>query len=123
MDETVYKNPDTFAPERYLAQHGGEPFPTGKVFGFGRRSARVEHGLRAGGLTHRLFSSLRICPGRHLAEASVWIVVASILAVFDISAEKDAQGRDIVPEVAFTNAITRYVRTNESRFLSLLTVF
>ena len=49
----------------------------------------------------------RICPGRYLAEASLWIVTATLLAAFDIEALKDDKGRDIVPDAVFTEAITR----------------
>lgn len=34
LDESVYKDPHKFWPDRYLPEHG-EPLPTG--FGFGRR--------------------------------------------------------------------------------------
>ncbi len=50
----------------------------------------------------------RICPGQYLAFASVWIVVATILAKFDISPAKDKDGRDIIPEMVFSTGITRY---------------
>jgi hypothetical protein len=36
-----------------------------------------------------------ICAGRHLADASVWIAVASLLAVFDMTTAVDEYGRDI----------------------------
>jgi cytochrome P450 len=39
-DESVYKDPDTFNPDRYLSVDeggAGEPLPVGH-FGFGRRS-------------------------------------------------------------------------------------
>ena len=51
----------------------------------------------------------RICPGRHLAEASVWIVIATILASFDISPGKDENGNPITPKAEFNVALTRYV--------------
>jgi len=63
-DPSIYSDPDLFKPERYLPVVDGglgEPHPVG-TFGFGRR----------------------ICPGRFLAEASIWIVVVSILATFDV---------------------------------------
>lgn len=36
MDETVYKRPEVFYPERFLPRNG-EPHPTGIAFGYGRR--------------------------------------------------------------------------------------
>lgn len=50
----------------------------------------------------------RVCPGQYLGLASVWIVVATILAKFDISPVKDEQGKDIMPKLEFTTGITRY---------------
>lgn len=87
-DERTYLYPDEFDPDRYipLSQGGrGEPFPVGQ-FGFGRR----------------------ICVGKTLAEASVWIVVASMLAVFDVERAVDGEGEEIVPEVELTNGLTSH---------------
>ena len=70
----------------HLPEHGGEPAPAGLGFGFGRR----------------------VCPGKHLAEASLWIVVANVLALFDIEPIKDKQGRELVPEARFTTALTSH---------------
>jgi hypothetical protein len=36
-----------------------------------------------------------ICPGRHFADAAVWMTVASILSVFDITNALDKHGRKI----------------------------
>ncbi|GJE94425.1 cytochrome P450 [Phanerochaete sordida] len=83
MDETVYKNPTKFYPERFLPENG-EPLPTHITFGFGRR----------------------ICPGRYLADASLWIVMASVLAAFRIAPALDASGREIPPDVKFTARLT-----------------
>ena len=42
----------------------------------------------------------RICVGKYLAEASVWIAMVSILAVFNVNKAKDERGReiDVVPQ-------------------------
>ncbi|KAL8377650.1 hypothetical protein RB595_008373 [Gaeumannomyces hyphopodioides] len=88
-DRTVYSDPDTFLPERYLAKGSvissssnsssddvdgalgrGEPFPTGN-FGFGRR----------------------VCLGRHLAENSLLIIFATILATLDVGPPRGPDGR------------------------------
>lgn len=52
---------------------------------------------------------LRICPGRYLANSSLWIAVASILATMHISKALDKNGKEIIPEEKFTSGITRYV--------------
>jgi hypothetical protein len=51
----------------------------------------------------------RMCPGRFLADRTVWLAGARMLAVFDISGTKDAQGHPIDPEIKFTTGIARYV--------------
>lgn len=75
-DPTVYRDPEIFNPERYLAPLD-EPDPAGFVFGFGRR----------------------ICPGRRLAESTIFLAVAKVLATFEIGKARDSQGREIEPEV------------------------
>ncbi|KAI0854591.1 cytochrome P450 [Xylaria cubensis] len=63
-DPNVYHDPTTFRPERFLAGDDHEPElnPEKFVFGFGRR----------------------VCPGRFLAENSLFLIVAQSLAVFSI---------------------------------------
>ncbi|EEB94271.1 hypothetical protein MPER_06938, partial [Moniliophthora perniciosa FA553] len=40
-----------------------------------------------------------ICVGRHLADSTLWLTFASVLACFNIDKERDEQGNDIdVPE-------------------------
>ncbi|TFK75549.1 cytochrome P450 [Pluteus cervinus] len=64
-DPAIYRDPMTFNPDRFLASpgHTPEPDPRQVVFGFGRR----------------------ICPGRLLADISVFLSCAMSLSVFDIS--------------------------------------
>ncbi|KAL1664269.1 cytochrome P450 [Schizophyllum commune] len=81
-DEDVYTDPWRFDPDRYLPlDEGGrgEPLPAAH-FGFGRR----------------------ICPGRYLGEASVFIAIATILHVLTIKKMKDDNGEEITidPETA-----------------------
>ncbi|KAG6836286.1 hypothetical protein H0H93_009477 [Arthromyces matolae] len=86
LDENVYRAPHVFDPSRYLSHPQGrsEPRPSAS-FGFGRR----------------------ICPGRHLADASVWIAIACVLATFDIQKPIGPNGKEITPEVTLSNGITR----------------
>ncbi|KIP10341.1 hypothetical protein PHLGIDRAFT_101482 [Phlebiopsis gigantea 11061_1 CR5-6] len=93
-DERVYKNPHLFMPERYLPEHG-EPLPMNATFGNGRR----------------------ICAGRHLAEASVWIAIASLLALFEIRPVLDGDGKEVTPDIKFTSAITSHPEPFQCRFV------
>ena len=51
----------------------------------------------------------RTCPGRDLADLSVWIVMATILSTLRISKAKDENGQEIMPEIAFDVNFTAYV--------------
>ncbi|KAK1224096.1 hypothetical protein PQX77_008426 [Marasmius sp. AFHP31] len=88
-DETVYSNPEVFDPDRFTGLNGRkvEDDPRQVVFGFGRR----------------------VCPGLHVAEASIWIQMALVLACLRIEKAVDSQGCSIEPKVAFTTAIVSYV--------------
>ncbi|KAF7311496.1 Cytochrome P450 [Mycena kentingensis (nom. inval.)] len=66
-DPNTYQNPMTFNPERFLGPDA-ELDPSNMVFGFGRRT----------------------CPAKLLAEASLFITCASVLAAFDITRVGDA---------------------------------
>ncbi len=95
-DDRVYRDPDTFNPDRYLPidQGGwGEPYPVGQ-FGFGRR----------------------ICVGKHLAEASMWIAIASVLATFDIEKAVGHDGKEIMPIVELTYGLTSHPKQFPCRF-------
>ena len=61
-DPNVFHDPESFKPERFLGDNP-EPDPHLYAFGFGRR----------------------ICPGRMLADATIYIAVAQFLAAFNIS--------------------------------------
>ena len=88
-DETLYENPHTFNPERFLASDGQiNPdvlHPRMITFGFGRRR----------------------CPGVSLAETSIWLSVATLLAAFEIRRATDASGREIVPSGEMTGGALR----------------
>ena len=48
----------------------------------------------------------RICPGRHFADINMWLLVASILAVFDINPATDpVSGEKLMPDMEFTGFI------------------
>ncbi|KAJ7459915.1 cytochrome P450 [Mycena latifolia] len=73
-DESIYPEPDRFNPDRFFRADGTlNDDDTVLAFGFGRR----------------------VCPGRHLADATVWATIASVLATFTIGKAKDAAGNEI----------------------------
>ncbi|KAF4609105.1 hypothetical protein EYR40_001458 [Pleurotus pulmonarius] len=86
LDESIYAEPTKFNPDRFLpkSQGGNEEPHLGATFGFGRR----------------------ICPGRHLATASIWIAVATIFATVNITKARDEYGNEITPEIDFETGIT-----------------
>lgn len=85
-DDLVYPEPLNFDPTRFLGDHP-QPDPRELAFGRGRRA----------------------CPGQHIAEASIFIEVVSVLATFDIRRKTDENGRVIEPQGGFTSAIVRYI--------------
>ncbi|KAF4472748.1 cytochrome P450 [Fusarium albosuccineum] len=91
-DERIYRAPHDFNPDRYepvINGGAGEPFPVGN-FGFGRRP----------------FLGYRVCVGRFLADNSVWIMVATMLATLRFRKKTGPDGRPIEPRVQFTNGGT-----------------
>ncbi|OLN88226.1 O-methylsterigmatocystin oxidoreductase 1 [Colletotrichum chlorophyti] len=86
QDERIYQDPKSFNPDRYQPQSSGghgEPLPLGQ-FGFGRR----------------------ICIGRFLADNSVWIAVATMLATLKFGKKVGPDGQVVEPKVVFTNGGT-----------------
>ncbi|KAG5636290.1 hypothetical protein H0H81_008519 [Sphagnurus paluster] len=87
-DENPYPDPFAFNPDRFI-KNGKLNLdikdPSTAAFGFGRR----------------------ICPGRHMAYASIWIVVVSMVATLDITKAVDEDGEFIEPDDGFVSGIAR----------------
>jgi cytochrome P450 len=79
-DPEIYPDPEEFKPERFLNEDGSvQDDPTlSLAFGVGRR----------------------ICPGRYLVDAEVFIFASSVLSVFNITKAKDENGHEIPVDVA-----------------------
>jgi len=81
-DENMYPDPFTFDPDRFSGANGRavQEDPTKWVWGFGRR----------------------VCPGQHLADAMLFISIASTLSMFNISMVVDEKGCTVEPVLDFT---------------------
>ncbi|KAJ1301075.1 hypothetical protein OPQ81_003493 [Rhizoctonia solani] len=81
-DERIFPDPESFIPERFAKDYPG-PTPLNPhnfVFGAGRR----------------------ICPGNHLIDSSIFLIIASVIATMDINKPKDDRGNEIEPVIART---------------------
>lgn len=78
-DPQVYESPDVFDPTRFISPRD-EPDPATFCFGFGRR----------------------VCPGRLVADTSLWLTIAQLLACFKIEKPLDDNGLPIEPRVQST---------------------
>jgi len=86
-NEVKYPSPEEFRPERFLDKDGQINDDTVSfAFGAGRR----------------------ICVGRHIADASVWSAIASILAIFRITKCRDKQGNEIDVNPDWTAGVTSH---------------
>lgn len=89
QDSAMYPEPETFRPERFQEMDNytaEQADPRKFILGFGRR----------------------ICPGRHFADVTIWLTVASIIAAFDISKARDAGGNEIIPRMSFTSGLVSF---------------
>ncbi len=74
-DPEIYPDPEEFKPERFLNPDGTvRDDPTlSLAFGAGKRG----------------------CPGRHVVDATIFIVTSSVLSVFNVTKAKDENGYEI----------------------------
>ena len=88
-DPEYYKRPREFIPERFLPAEGSndtaELDPREYVFGFGRRR----------------------CPGQDLAEANIFLTMATSLSLFAFSNEVTADGVEVPPAAEFITGTVR----------------
>ncbi|KAF8695637.1 cytochrome P450, partial [Rhizoctonia solani] len=72
-DEVLYKDPERFDPERFADPDVVSP----PGFGWGRRK----------------------CPGTHFAEASLFLVISSMLTTFALCCKVDKNGKEVTPKI------------------------
>ncbi|KAI5889621.1 cytochrome P450 [Schizophyllum commune H4-8] len=99
-DEEAYPDAYAFKPDRFLTSDGkinrDVRDPSVFAFGFGRR----------------------ICPGRRLAYASMWLTIASILKTFDIRKAKRADGSVIEPPKEWVSGLVYLLKLFKCRLVS-----
>jgi hypothetical protein len=49
------------------------------------------------------------CPAADLVESSIWLLIVTMLAVFDFSKTIDDNGKTIEPEIVYDNLVFRWV--------------
>jgi len=85
-DESVYPNPHTFNPNRFL-KNGTIDIevqdPRDMFFGFGKRQ----------------------CPGNGIALAELYLIMANILKLFNIEYPLDKDGKEYIPETSYGSGI------------------
>ena len=115
-DPDIYEDPEAFRPERFIRNgkldFSTSPDPAKFVFGFGRRyGAGGLNSIPSANLTVAPSSHVdRICPGRYFAENGLFINIASVLHIFDITPPVDEEGREIKIEPRVSNGLVWYVR-------------
>jgi hypothetical protein len=51
----------------------------------------------------------RHCPGSHLIESSMWLLMVTMLATLNMSKPTDEYGHTIEPNVQFNDSVFRHV--------------
>ncbi|KAJ6477611.1 cytochrome P450 [Mycena sanguinolenta] len=80
-DPEIYPNPMDFDPDRYQGLDSEMDKVTDINFGFGRRA----------------------CPGRYLAEGTLFAVAVTALATCEILPIRDNEGNPVLPEISYTS--------------------
>ena len=61
--------------------------------------------------SHRVCQPLlfRVCPGRHLVDSTLWILVVNVLATFSVRKKVDKWGNEIPVEGVYKDALISWV--------------
>lgn len=95
---------DEFRPERYFEPGIADPLSIS--FGFGRRYACSGTLIS---LCRYMLCVCRVCPGRTVAEDTIFLATAAILKLYSISLARDADGNEIPVEEKFSSGFTSFV--------------
>jgi cytochrome P450 len=93
-DPNQFDNPMAFKPERYLKDgklNADVMDPEAAAFGYGRRYVTASRYTCA----RNSFMLARICPGRHFSGEALAMLVASVLACFNVRPPKDEHGEEV----------------------------
>ncbi|CAG8247576.1 unnamed protein product [Penicillium olsonii] len=95
-DSEAYNDPTVFNPERFLLDSASTttPDPYNVSFGFGRR----------------------LCPGRLVADISLFLTISHTLAVFNITKPLNKDGQEVESSVNFTPGIISHPEEYECVF-------
>jgi hypothetical protein len=106
-----------FKPERFLTDDGKKVMEDPLLmytFGYGRRCVvsplPVLHVMRA-------ILWTRICPGRDLVDSTIWILIASVLAAFDVHKKIDGHGKEIPVEGVYNHGLISCASLSQILFL------
>ena len=90
-DPETYPDPEEFKPERFLNEDGSVKDDPTLVLAFG--------------------AGKRICPGRHIVDAILFIVASSVISAFNVTKAKDENDNEIPvkAEVTVLGGILVYV--------------
>jgi len=93
-DPTIYPSPREFRPERFLFTDPAVD-PGDATFGFGRR----------------------VCPGRLIAETSIFLMIAHTLAIFEVRKLVGEDGKEIEPIIEFSSGILSHLAPFKAAFI------
>ena len=114
-DPKTYPNPEVFSPQRFMCE--SKQFdPRKRMFGYGRRCVSVV--MSTSCQTTWELRWIRVCPGIHLADASMWLLCMSVLAMFDV-VPPVKHGEPLVSPGKFSDGAIRCVLNVEPRTTTL----
>jgi cytochrome P450 len=106
-DPRDYPEPERFYPERFVkddAINTDVRDPSTLVFGFGRRYVMGIICHIPSNLDFLIDICRSICPGKHFASDTAFLIIASILHTFEILPSLDQDGNELDPTAQMTGS-------------------